>query len=113
MELTTTSSSNLVQTRLIRMINDIKVPDEQVAREIIEYFEERGGPASGSLGGFFYNRNGVAAAAWIIDHNLNRYPQVTLIDDEGYMFEADIFYNSLNQVTVNFAQPTSGKAVLI
>jgi hypothetical protein len=114
MESTTTSSASLVQTRLMRMIENIETPeitDEKIAQEIEEYFDEHGG--SGSIAGFVYDRNSIVAATWIIDHNLNRYPQVTLIDDTGAMFEADIFYNSLNQVTVSFAQPTSGKAVLI
>lgn len=108
----TTSSSNMVQTRLLRMIQDIKIPDEQIAREILEYFEARGGSGSGPGGSFFYDRNSIVASSWIIDHNLNKYPHVTLIDDEGNTIEADIFYGSLNQVTVSFAEPQSGKAVL-
>lgn len=112
MESTTTSAANLVQIRLMRMLNNIQIPDAQIEREILEYFAEHGG--SGSIGsGYLYDRNSIVAATWIIDHNLNKYPQVTLIDDEGNMFEADVFYNSLNQVTISFAQPTAGKAVLI
>ena len=113
MESTTTSSANLVQTRLMRMINNFKIPDEQVARELLEYFEEHGGSGGGVGTGYLYDRNSIVAANWIIDHNLSKYPQVTLIDDEGNLIEADIFYNSLNQVTVTFAEPTSGKAVLL
>ena len=113
MESTTTSSAALVQTRLLRMIQNIETPaisDEKIAQEIAEYFQENGG--SGSITGYVYDRNSIVAATWIINHNLNRYPQVTLIDDNGFMFEADIFYNNLNQVTVSFTQPASGKAVL-
>lgn len=111
MDATTTSSSTLVQNRLINMIRNFHVPDEQLAREISEYFQEHPGAGSGSSY-VLYDRNSITAATWIIDHNLNKYPQVTLIDDEGNLFEADIFYSSLNQVTVVFSEPTSGKAVL-
>ncbi len=112
MEASTTSSSTLVQNRLINMIRNFKVPDEQLAREIMEYFQEHPGAGSGSTY-FVYDRNSIVASTWVIDHNLNKYPQVTLIDDEGSLFEADIFYSSLNQVSVVFSEPTSGKAVLV
>jgi hypothetical protein len=105
----TTSSSIIVQTRLLQLLNMVQVPDEQIAREIEEYFEEHG---QAGVGGFYYDRNGSPASAWIIDHNLQKYPQVTLIDDQGFEFEADISFNNLNQVTVMFAEPMSGKAVL-
>lgn len=111
MENVTISSSNLVQLKLTRMLEDYQVPDEQLEREIEEYFDEHGG--SGNASGYLYDRNSIVAGTWIITHNLNKYPQVTLIDDDGNSFEADIFYGSLNQVTVTFAVPTSGKAVLI
>lgn len=111
MQNVTISSSNLVQSRLIRMLEDYEVPDEQIYEEILRYFQEHGG--GGTSEGYFYDRNSIVASAWIINHNLNKYPQVTLIDDDGNEIEADIFYGTLNQVTVTFAQPTSGKAVLI
>ncbi len=113
MESVTSSSSGLVQSRLMAMIRNFRVSDEQLAREIVEYFQEHPTSANGSNSYFVYDRNSIVAASWIIDHNLNRYPQITLIDDEGNEFDADIFYNSLNQVTVTFSEPTSGKAVLI
>jgi len=112
MEQVTSSSSNLVQTRLMTMIRNVRVSDEQIARNLINYFAAN--PTAGSSSPYMvYDRKEVPSAAWIIEHNLNKYPQVTLIDDEGNLFEADIFYNSLNQITVVFALPTSGKAVLV
>ena len=104
----TTSAPLLVEMKLLQMIAD-GVDPELIRVEIEEYIEEHGIQAPGYL----YDRNSIVASSWIIDHNLNKYPQVTLIDDAGNMFEADIFYNSLNQVTVVFSVPTSGKAVLI
>jgi hypothetical protein len=113
---TTTSSAEIVQARLIHMIQNIKISDAQLEREIAEYFAAN--PVSGSTGsgsaitGYVYDREGSVAAAWVINHNLNKYPQVALIDDQGNAFDADVFYSNLNQVTVVFAVPTSGKAVL-
>lgn len=110
MQNVTISSSDLVQLKLMKLIEDFEIPDEQIAQEIIEYFQEHGGSPGQ---GYLYDRNSIVASTWIIDHNLNKYPQITLIDDDGNLVEADVFYSSLNRVTVTFAQPTSGKAVLL
>lgn len=104
----TTSSALLVQAKLLQIINEFGEIDPDIIQEQIEeYLLEHGIDV-----GYIYDRNSIVASTWIIDHNLNKYPQVTLIDDEGNMFEADVFYNSLNQITVVFAAPASGKAVL-
>lgn len=108
MQLFTTSAPLIVQTKLLQLIAD-GVDPAIIQAEIEEYIETHGvGSPS-----FIYDRNSVVASTWTIDHNLNKYPQVTLIDDEGNEFEADILFNSLNQITVVFSEPTSGKAVLI
>jgi len=106
----TTSSSLLVQARFLQLLSQVgQIDPEVIKSEIAQYLEEHGITTPG----YVYDRNSIVASTWIIDHNLNKYPHVTLIDDEGNLFEADISYNSLNQVTVVFAEPTSGKAVLI
>ncbi len=110
MQTFTTSSALLVQAKLLQLISDIgQIDPDVIEAEIEQYLEEHGITSPGYL----YDRNSIVASTWIIDHNLNKYPQVTLIDDEGNLFDADILYNSLNQVTVVFSEPTSGKAVLI
>jgi hypothetical protein len=108
MQLSTTSAPLIVQARLLQLIAQ-GVDPAVIQAEIEKYLEDHGvGSPS-----FIYDRNSIVASTWIIDHNLNKYPQVTLIDDDGNEFEADISYNSLNQISVVFSEPTSGKAVLI
>lgn len=51
------------------------------------------------------------ASDWVINHNLNIYPHVTVIVD-GIEVDAEVSYNSLNQVTVSFGSPQSGRAEL-
>jgi hypothetical protein len=110
----------------LQAISKGQVSDERIQQGLATYFQDHGTgvfpvPSQPNASpdtvtnrsGFLYDRAGQVAAAWVIYHDLNKYPQVTLIDDEGNEFEADIFYNNLNQVTVMFAVPTSGKAVLI
>lgn len=106
----TTSAPLLVQARLLQMIARLSAVDPKVIEAEIEQYLQDNGIVSA---GYTYDRHYVAASTWIIDHNLNKFPQVTLIDDEGNIIDADVAYGSLNQVTITFAEPQSGKAVLI
>lgn len=52
-------------------------------------------------------------ATWTINHNLSRYPSVTVIDSFNDNVEGGaINYPSVNTLTVTFASAFSGKAVL-
>lgn len=64
-------------------------------------------------GSNFYVHNQTSpASTWIITHNLNRYPSVTLFDSTHTLFITDIIYSSLNTVTVVNSGPIIGTAVL-
>lgn len=52
----------------------------------------------------------VASATWIVTHGLNKFPSVVVIDSGGSEVEGDIGYDSVNQVTITFSAPMSGKA---
>lgn len=49
---------------------------------------------------------------WVIEHNLNRYPVVTIIDNEGNELIGDVKYDSENQITIAFSEACSGKVFL-
>lgn len=54
----------------------------------------------------------VASASWVIAHNLNKYPSVTITDSAGDQVEGEVRYNGLNSLTVSFSAPFAGKAYL-
>lgn len=54
----------------------------------------------------------VSLTPWVISHGLGKFPGVTLVDSGLSEIEADVRYDSLNQVTVTFAVPVAGKAFL-
>lgn len=54
----------------------------------------------------------VPAAVWTINHNLNGFPNVTVIDSAGTQVEGDVAYVSANQIVATFAAAFSGKAYL-
>lgn len=53
-----------------------------------------------------------AAEIWQINHNLNKFPSVTIVDSSNSVVIGDIIYNDLNNLTVNFSAAFSGKAYL-
>lgn len=67
--------------------------------------------APGTLGSdAYFEQDFSSASTIIVDHNLNKYPAVTVIVG-GVEVEADITYNSLDQVTVDVGSPNTGKIV--
>lgn len=58
---------------------------------------------------YVYVQN-VSSAMWIVNHNLNKYPSVSVVDSAGSTVVGDVSYDTLNQVTLTFSAPFSGKA---
>ena len=54
----------------------------------------------------------VAGTPWVITHNLNKFPGVTIVDASLRVIEAEVQHVSLNRVDVTFAMPVAGKAFL-
>lgn len=60
----------------------------------------------------FVFEQGVPSDTWVIAHNLNRFPSVTVVDSAGETWCITPTYDSPNQITVHFAFAFSGKAFL-
>jgi hypothetical protein len=54
----------------------------------------------------------VAASVWNVNHTLNRYPSVDVVDSAGNLVEGDVQYISPSFLTVTFAATFSGAAYL-
>ena len=69
--------------------------------------------ASGGLTDRYYAHDQAQAdTAWSINHNMNKYPAVTITDSAGDQVEGEVHYDSLNALTVKFSAPFAGKAYL-
>lgn len=68
------------------------------------------GPAGGEV--FVYDRAGVPAATWTIEHDLGRRVHVTVCDDDGNEVDADVANPDLNTTVIVFATPFSGTALI-
>lgn len=67
--------------------------------------------ARGSDLNYVHNQS-QALATWLITHNLNKYPSVTVIDSAGSTVEGTITYISNEEIKIEFSSPFSGKAIL-
>lgn len=60
---------------------------------------------------FEYNQE-TASATWVIEHNLEKFPSVTVLDSAGNIVLGEISFDSNNQITITFSSPFSGVAYL-
>ena len=67
-----------------------------------------GGAVSGDKN-YVFSQN-VAANPWVINHGLNKYPSVSVVNSAVETVYGDVEYDSLNQVTITFNGPQTGKA---
>lgn len=54
----------------------------------------------------------VASAVWEIDHNMGKYPSVSVCDSAGTVVFGSVTYIDNNRLTITFSAPFSGKAYL-
>lgn len=52
----------------------------------------------------------VSSSTWVVEHNLNKYPSVTVQDSAGSIVIGEITYNNKNTVTLTFSGAFSGEA---
>lgn len=60
----------------------------------------------------FVFEQGIAASTWVIEHNLNKYPSVTVIDSAGDQVFANLNYVDENELVLDFGAEFAGKAYL-
>ena len=70
---------------------------------------------TGVIGGVSLDANFVyvqssPSATWVVNHNLNKYCSVTVVDSADNTVYGEVLYNSLNQVTLTFSGAFSGEA---
>lgn len=62
--------------------------------------------------GLFTYSPPTASATWTINHQLNRYPAVNIVDTSGKLVSANVVYPDANNVVITFAAPYLGSAFL-
>ena len=60
----------------------------------------------------YIHEQGVASATWTINHNLNKFPAVSVVDSAGNEIIADVKYEDTNTCIVSMTGASKGKAFL-
>lgn len=60
----------------------------------------------------YVHEQAIPSDTWVISHNLNKYPNVTVVDSAGSVVIGNIAYDTINQITATFSGIFSGKAFL-
>ena len=60
---------------------------------------------------FIFSQNS-NADVWEVEHNLDKYPSVTIVDSGDNIVYAEVQYVDSNNLTIRFNGATSGKAYL-
>ena len=68
--------------------------------------------AAGLSGASFVFNQMSASQTWVINHNLGRFPSVTVVDSSGTRVYGQEQYIDSNNVTITFTSPFSGQAFL-
>jgi hypothetical protein len=61
---------------------------------------------------YYVHDQQVASTNWVVTHNLNKFASINIVDTANEEVVGDVTYNSLNQITINFTAPISGKAYI-
>lgn len=72
----------------------------------------QGLPGSGTPGSEYVHIQGVPSAVWVVEHNLGKYPAVTVVDSAYTELEADVKFLDSNNITITFSGPTGGTATM-
>lgn len=75
-------------------------------------FVPNGGSSTGGGDKTYVHIQSSAASVWQINHGLNKYPSVTVVDSAGSVVVGEVVYNNTNKVTITFIGSFSGKAYL-
>lgn len=60
----------------------------------------------------YFHKQTIASDTWVIVHNLNKFPAVTVIDSAGCEVIGDVTYDNENQITIRFRGGFKGTATL-
>ena len=62
--------------------------------------------------GSYVHDQGIPSLTWTINHGLDKFPSVTVVDSAGTVVIGDITFNSSNLLTITFNASFSGKAFI-
>lgn len=71
-----------------------------------------GGTAPGTGDANYVHEQAAASASWLVQHNLAKYPSVSVVDSAGDECEGEVRYLTSNQLRISFSGAFSGRAFI-
>lgn len=68
--------------------------------------------AIGSGDKHYTHVQGASSATWTVNHNLSKYPSVTVVDSGGTEVEGEVNHINTNSLTISFTAAFSGTAYI-
>ena len=68
--------------------------------------------AKASADAHYTHRQDMLSKVWAVEHNMNKYPSVTIVDSGDNVLYAEVEYIDKNNLEIRFVASTSGKAYL-
>ena len=102
--LTAENGLQLIQEDDVATISGLELQqtDEELSQRIDNIVQDK----------TFIFEQGVASSVWVIHHNLDKYPSVSVVDSAGNEIIAEVTYDDTNTCTVVMAGEQKGKAYL-
>jgi hypothetical protein len=92
---------------------EVSIEETTITVEVLNGAGPQGPPGEAGQAANVYSHNQTNASQdWVVNHNLNKYVNVAVIVDDEEV-DADVIYNSLNQVTIHFASPQVGRVEVV
>jgi hypothetical protein len=80
---------------------------------VVRYAQGTSESADGVTLGLKTFRQETPSAEWTVAHNLGCYPHVAVVSDAGAVLGAEVTHVDLDNLTLTFETPVSGKAVML
>lgn len=93
------------------LLSNRDLPDQHPIDAITGLRDELDNIITGADKHFVFEQ-GIASDTWVIEHNLNKYPSVTVVDTAGNQFIPAVKYIDENKCIVTMNGATKGKAFL-
>ncbi len=77
-----------------------------------DFVIRRGQGSAGDEDKHYVHDQGISSASWSIQHNLNKFPSVEVVDSAGTVVIGEVSYTDVNNLTIDFISGFSGKAYL-
>lgn len=111
---TAISQPGRIQTRVTAKGSTLSVSSTSTAVRVTQVTQGLTGQPGDTLPGTgdssYRHDQSPAAVEWVIDHNLGKWPSVTIIDSAGDEVEGEVNFVNQNRVIATFSAAFSGSA---